>query len=261
MDWTTYTGQHAVVDRDDAGVLTILMHSDGGACVWGGGPHRELADLFGLVAQDRQARIVIVTGTGDDFIVLPEGGAEAIARGSVPARAWDRVMREGNRLIHSLLDVEVPMIAAVNGPAVVHSEIALLCDIVLASDTAVFADAAHFPSGLVPGDGMQVVWPALLGPNAGRYLLLTGQELTARRAHELGVVGEVLPQREVMPRARELAWRLAANNPTLLRATRQVLTRPLKRAMADDLPLGLALEAFTSLSGAEWFPDGPPAAG
>jgi enoyl-CoA hydratase/carnithine racemase len=258
MDWSSYDGKHAFVDRDAAGVVTVRLHSDGGTCVWGARPHTEITDLFGLIGQDRQARVVVVTGTGEEFLHLPEGGAEQIARGTVPARAWDRVIREGNRLISSLLDVEVPMIAAVNGPAVVHSEIALLCDIVIASDTAVFADAAHFPSGLVPGDGMQVIWPLLLGPNAGRYLLLTGQQLSARRAHELGVVGEVLRPSEVLPRALEIAGRLATQNPTLLRSTRQVLTRPLKRAMADDLPLGLALEAFTSLSGAEWFNDERP---
>lgn len=252
MDWSSYAAKHVITSCDDAGVLTVRLHSDGGPCVWGAGPHAEVADLLALVSRDRSLRAVVLTGTGAEFIHLPAGGAEQIARGAVPARVWDRVIREGNQILGHHLDVEVPMIAAVNGPAVVHSELALLCDIVICADTAVFADAAHFPSGLVPGDGMQVIWPLLLGPNAGRYLLLTGQQLSARRALELGVVGEVLPAAQVLPRALEHAERLARLNPTLLRSTRQVLTRPLKRAMADDLPLGLALEAFTALSGADW---------
>jgi enoyl-CoA hydratase/carnithine racemase len=255
MDWSQHSFEHAVIDRDDAGILTIRLHSDGGPCVWGAAPHREVADLLGLVGQDRDARVVILTGTGDTFLELPEGGAEALARGGLKARSWDRVIREGNRLIHNLLDVEVPMIGIVNGPAVVHSELALLCDVVLASDTATFADAAHFPGGLVPGDGMQVLWPLLLGPNRGRHFLLTGQSLGAEEAKALGVVGEVLPPEDLMARALEIATGLARNNPILLRSTRAVLTRPLKRAMAEDLHLGLALEAFTSLSGAEWFSD------
>ncbi len=242
-----------MVDRDAAGVLTLRLHSDGGICVWGAGPHAELADLLGLVAQDREARVVVLTGTGEEFIRLPEGGPRWLSRGGLAPSGWDRVIREGNRLIHNLLDVEVPMVAAVNGPALVHCELALLCDVVIASPTAVFGDAAHFPGGLVPGDGMQVLWPMLLGPNRGRHLLLTGATLDAAEAKALGVVGEVVA--DPLARAREVAEGLARNNPALLRSTRAVLTRPLKRAMADDLHLGLALEAFTSLSGAEWFPE------
>lgn len=258
MDSTLHPFEHVTITRDDAGVVVFTMHSDGGPCVWGADPHREIADALGLVAQDREARVVIITGAGAEFLNLRPGGPEWIAQGNLAASAWDRVIREGNRLIHNHLDVEVPMIAAVNGPALVHSELALLCDVVLASETATFADAAHFPGGLVPGDGMQVLWPLLLGPNRGRHFLLTGQQLDAQEAKALGVVGEVLPARDLMLRAHELAAGLARNNPALLRNTRSVLTRPLKRAMAEDLHLGLALEAFTSLSGAEWFTDEGP---
>lgn len=251
--------RHVRLDRSDDGVLTVTLHTGGDSCTWGARPHTEVTEALAEVAADRDARVVVLTGAGSDFLRLPHGGAEWIARGNLPASTWDRVVREGNRLIHALLDVEVPMVAAVNGPALVHSELALLCDVVVSADTAVFGDAAHFPSGLVPGDGMQVIWPLLLGPNRGRHLLLTGAQLTAQEAHALGVVGEVVPAGTELARAHEIAAGLARNNPTLLRSTRAVLTRPLKRAMADDLHLGLALEAFTSLSGAEWFreQDGP----
>ena len=85
----------------------------------------------------------------------------------------------------------------------------MLCDIVLASETAEFQDSAHFPTGLVPGDGMHIIYPLLLGPNRGRYFLLTGQIIAARQAHELGLVGEVLPKDRVLARAWELAEQLA----------------------------------------------------
>ncbi|WP_022978483.1 enoyl-CoA hydratase/isomerase family protein [Nevskia ramosa] len=244
----------AEVSRDDAGVLTVRMHSDGGPLIWGAAPHAELGELFGAIAADRDNRVVILTGSGDAFIKLPPGdGPGALARGEYPAEIWDRIIREGNRLLHNLLDIEVPMIAAVNGPVTVHSELAVLCDIVLAADSTYFQDAPHFPGGLVPGDGVQVIWPLLLGPNRGRYFLLTGQKIAAEEARALGVVGEVLPTQELMPRAQALAVDLAGRNPILLRNTRHVLTRPLKRALADDLHGGLALEALASLSGATWF--------
>lgn len=105
----------------------------------------------------------------------------------------------------------------------------------------------------MPGDGIQVIWPLLLGPNRGRYFLLTGQKIGAIEALSLGVVGEVLTAEALLPRAHELASELATRNPVLLRNTRHVLTRPLKRALAHDLHTGLSLEAVASLSGATWF--------
>ncbi len=99
---------------------------------------------------------------------------------STPAE-WDRVYWEGKHLLMSLLDIEVPMISAINGPAWRHSEIPLLCDIVLAADDVQFQDSAHFPNGMVPGDGMHIIYPLLLGWNRGRYFLLTGQTLDAQK--------------------------------------------------------------------------------
>lgn len=242
----------AEVSRDDAGVLTIRMHSRGGPLVWGGLPHAELPELFAAIASDRENRVVVLTGTGDAFIDLPPEGAAPLAQGRAKPAVWDQIIYEGMRLVEQMLEIEVPMIAAVNGPAVAHSELAVLCDVVLASENAYFQDAPHFPGGLVPGDSMQIVWPMLLGPNRGRYFLLTGQQLSATEAHELGVVGEVLAPDRLLDRAHEIAAGLAVQNPVLLRNTRQVLTRPLKRAMDDDLRMGLALEAVASMSGRDW---------
>jgi enoyl-CoA hydratase/carnithine racemase len=128
----------------------------------------------------------------------------------------------------------------------------VLCDVVLAADHAWFQDAPHFPGGLVPGDSMQIVWPLLLGPNRGRYFLLTGQKIEAEEARQLGIVGEVLPPDQLLGRAHQIAAELAPLNPILLRNTRHALVRPLRRAIADDLHTGLALEAIASMSAREW---------
>jgi enoyl-CoA hydratase/carnithine racemase len=141
----------------------------------------------------------------------------------------------------------VPVIGAINGPALIHAEIPLLSDIVLAAEHVEFADIAHVPAGLVPGDGVHTVWPMLLGPNRGRYFLLTGQRIGAREALQLGVVGEVLPADQLLPRARELARQLAGNLPAMLRHTRALLTRQIRRRLRDELELGLALESFAYL--------------
>jgi enoyl-CoA hydratase/carnithine racemase len=120
----------------------------------------------------------------------------------------------------------------------------VLADIVLASDTAEFADRAHFVHGVVPGDGVHVVWPLLLGPNRARHFLMTGNALSAREAQALGVVAEVLSPGAVHARAWEIAAELAAKPFVALRNTRIALTRRLRRALNDDLDVGLALEGL-----------------
>jgi enoyl-CoA hydratase/carnithine racemase len=143
----------------------------------------------------------------------------------------------------------VPMIAAVNGPAFIHAELAVLCDIVLASENAEFQDAPHFPMGIVPGDGVHLVWPMLLGPNRGRYFLLTGQKLSAREALNLGVVSEVLPRPDLMPRAWQLARDICARPVMVQRYARAAMTQMLKQTMLDGLGYGIALESLAMLGG------------
>ncbi len=240
------------MERED-GILQMTLHSNNGELLWGGRPHEELSYAFGEVARDRDNRVVIITGTGDSFCADIIWGRSDQAQGPTKAspRGSDRIMADAHYLIMNHLNIAVPTIAAVNGPALIHSELALLCDIVLASENAVFQDLPHFPSGLVPGDGVHAVYPLLLGMNRGRYFLLTGQKIPAQEAREIGLVGEVLPREKLLPRAWELARQLAQKPPLTLRYARAVLVRELKRLMLDNLDFGLALE---SLAGTDYWP-------
>ncbi len=242
----------AQVDRDTDGVLTVRMHSEGGVLVWGGPPHSELPELFSCIASDRRNRAVILTGTGDAFITLPTGDSADLAHSDASAFGWDKLIFEAIRLISQLLEIEVPIICAVNGPTQSHSELAVLCDIVLAADDAYFTDAGHLQGGLVPGDGMQIIWPLLIGHNRARYFMLTGRKINALEALDLGVVAEVLPREALLTRAQELARDLATRNPALIRNSRHIMVRQIKKLVLDDLELGLALEAVAALTNQAW---------
>ena len=235
--------------RSDDGVLELTIHTRGGPALWGTSLtslHAELGDAFLDVARDRANKVVLITGTGDSFIAASD--PEERAHETSLAAMWPRIYDEGIALLRNLLDLPVPVIAAVNGPALIHAEIAVLSDIVLAADHAEFADLAHVPGGgAIPGDGVQTVWPMLLGPNRGRYFLLTGERIGAAEAKRLGVVAEVLSPEALLPRARELAAGLAKLPMPLLRHTRSVLVRDLRRRMQDELASGLAHEALATL--------------
>lgn len=226
-------------ERTETGVLTVRLHSGGGPVVYSVDHHRDWVGAFLDISADRDNRAVILTGTGEEFI--------AQINWTLPVKSpadWDRIYWEGKRFLRNLLDIEVPVIAAVNGPALIHSELAVLSDITLASEIAVFQDLPHIPFMTTPGDGIATVWIELLGVNRGRYFLLTGQQLTAKEALDLGVVNEVLPPDKLMPRAMEMAEKIAALPPLTARYSRVVMTHRLKRLLDEELGYGLALEGL-----------------
>jgi len=198
-----------VAMRREDGILEMRLHTDGGPLLWASGPHEELGYCFADVAADRDNRVVIFTGTGDAFI----NKREPRPAPTVPPKVWDKTYWEGKRLLMNLLDIEVPVISAVNGVATCHSELAILSDIVLAAEHAIFQDGVHMARSVVPADGVHIVWPMVIGANRGRYFLLTAQKLSARQAMDWGAVNEVLPRDALMPRAWELARELAKHPP------------------------------------------------
>jgi enoyl-CoA hydratase/carnithine racemase len=227
----------AVLDRID-GILEIRLHTNGGSFVWDERPHAELASLLRDVGDDRANRVVILTGTGEHFCNTIQPGSFAdVGKSSI----WETHHFEGRRQIEALLDIEVPVIAAINGSSRIHGELLLLSDILIASDTTVFQDAPHYMSGVVPGDGANIVWMGVLGPNHGRYFLMTGEELGAEEAKRLGVVGEVLPYDEVMPRARELAAQFAKHSDLMLRYSRVLLTQEWRQKFSALQGYGLMM--------------------
>jgi len=230
--------------RED-GILEVRLHTNDRECRFDGLMHRELGELFHDVATDPGNRIVILTGTGERFMHLGDMDFSTVSQ-FLPytPEMHVRLIPESVRLLQNFLSIEVPVISAVNGAASVHAEIPVLADIVLAAQDATFSDSFHFVNGVVPGDGSHVIWPMLLGYNRARYFLMTDQKITAEQAQQIGFVNEVLPREALLRRAWELARDLARQPDVTLRATRQLFIHPFRRALANDLVLGLGMEGI-----------------
>jgi enoyl-CoA hydratase/carnithine racemase len=153
---------------------------------------------------------------------------------------------EGRKVLMNILDIEAPLIAAVNDPARLHSEYILLADIVLATPSTVFKDKPHFEFGIVPGDGVHLLWQEVIGSVRGRYFILTRQELDAETAKEWGAVNEIVSANELLPRARAIAEGLAKLPPLTTKYTRIALTQKLRRLIDKGVTLGLALEGISA---------------
>jgi enoyl-CoA hydratase/carnithine racemase len=234
------------IDRQD-GIYEVAIHRDGGPALWEGNPggiHDELGEAFRCIARDPEVRVMILTGTGDVFCTEADPAPTPEPMGP---RWWDRIYREGKDLLMNLMDIEVPVVGAVNGDAFIHSELVVMSDIVIAAAGARFADKIHHGHGVPPADGVHVVWPMLLGPNRGRHFLLTGAELGAEEAQRLGVVAEVVPKGEVLARARAVARELAKKSHLTNRYSKITLTLEIKRRLLNDLGYGLALEGLAGL--------------
>jgi enoyl-CoA hydratase/carnithine racemase len=233
---------HARLTRKENGVLEVRLHSGGGKLVFDGHTHREFVDLFHAIGEDRDNRAVILTGSGDAFMdaISPEGFDFFSPQG------YDRIFREGRKVLMNILDIEVPLIAALNGPVLLHSEYTLLADIVLATPDTVFQDKPHFDFGIVPGDGVNLLWPEVIGSIRGRYFILTRQVLDAGTAKEWGAVNEIVPRDGLLARAHEIADAIAALPPLTGRYTRIALTQKLRRIVDEGAGYGLALEGISA---------------
>lgn len=233
---------NARLTRSKSGVLEISLHTDGGTLIFNGHTHEQFVDLFHEVGADRDNRVVILTGSGDVFMeTITLDGFDFFT-----PQGYDKIYREGKRVLMNILDIEVPLIAAVNGPVRLHSEYILLSDIVLATPSTVFQDKPHFELGIVSGDGVHLLWQEAIGTMRGRYFILTRQELDAKTAREWGAVNEIVPAEKLLPRAREIAEKLAELPPLATSYTRIAMTQKLRRIIDEGVGYGLALEGISA---------------
>jgi enoyl-CoA hydratase len=204
--------------------------------------HTELETLFAEVAYDDAINAVVLTGSGRAFCA----GGDIKGMDSRVREGVRRIpLRGAKRLIQNMLEVEQPIIGAINGDAVgLGATLALFCDIIIADERARFGDT-HIKVGLVAGDGGAIVWPLLVGVARAKEFLLTGDLLTATEAERIGLVNRVVPAGQAYTEGLTLAKRLAAGPTRVIRWTKLALNKRLKEEVNLVLDASLAVETLS----------------
>src|SRR5437868_6134485 len=216
--------------RDSQGILVVEFHTNGGPMTFTAPDHTEFVDAFYRISQDRANKIVILTGTGGEFILgIDFSSFGNVADPSVGSQLHD----EGVQILENLANIRVPVIAAIEGHANVHSEYALLANVIVAGEGATFHDVPHFAGGIVPGDGIFTAWSYRAGAGRAEAFLLNPQPLSAQTAHEWGVIAEVVPNGKALHRARELATLYLKAPEVTRRNTRVHFIQPSKERIED----------------------------
>ena len=229
--------------RDSSGVLLVEFHSKGGPFTFNAQDHTEFVDAFYRISQDRGNKVVILTGAGGEFIP----GIDFSSFGNVADPAvLSQMHDEGVQVVENLANIRVPVIAAVEGRAHVHSEYALIANVIVASESATFNDLPHFAGGIVPGDGIFTTWSYRAGAGRAESFLLNPRPITARTAQEWGVVAEVVPNGRAVTRARELAAQYLKVPEVTRRNTRIHFIQPLKERLVREVGYGLSLEGASA---------------
>jgi enoyl-CoA hydratase/carnithine racemase len=204
--------------------------------------HTELEELFAEITSDDAINAIVLTGAGRAFCA----GGDIRGMDSRAREGAQRIpLRSAKRLVQNMLEVEQPIIGAINGDAVgLGATLALFCDVIIADEKARFGDT-HIKVGLVAGDGGAVIWPLLVGIARAKELLMTGDLISAAEAERIGLINRVVAAGQAYPEGLALAKRLAAGPTRAIRWTKLSLNKRLKDEVNLVLDASLAVETLS----------------
>ncbi len=226
--------------RADGPVRIVTLNRPEALNAANGALHTALTQVWRRISSDPDARAVVLTGAGRAFSA---GGDFAwMTSYQQDADYRRRLAVEIRAIITEMVTFPLPLVAAVNGPAVgFGASLAVTCDIVLLSDRSFLADP-HISVGLVCGDGGAAIWPALTSLLRAKEYLFTGDRIAPETAVAIGLANRVVPHDTLFADARTLAQRLAAQPRQALTDTKRALNAHLEHAIAGALDLAVAAE-------------------
>jgi enoyl-CoA hydratase/carnithine racemase len=235
------------LERREDGVLLAQAHTLNGPIQLSVQNHRALGQMLKVIGADPLNELLILTGSGDEFMMASDPKGFELEEADMPYWAYEYAYKDGRINVSSLInDLEIPTIGLFNGPGF-HSEIVLMCDITLSSDDAVFFDL-HYDIGSVPADGIHNAFQELLGTKRAAYALLTGEAIDAKKALEYGLVNEVVPREKLIERGYQIADHIMSQPRVTRRLTTQIVRRPWKKRITDDLDGGFGIQMFAHVS-------------
>jgi enoyl-CoA hydratase/carnithine racemase len=238
---------HYKLERREDGVILVQAHTKGGPIQLSVENHRSLGQLLKTIGADPKNEIMIFSGSGDEFMMDADPDGFKLEQEDLAYWAYEYAYKDGRINVSSLVnDLEIPTIGVLNGPGF-HSEICLMCDLTICSDDALIYDL-HYDIGSVPGDGIHSCFQELLGVKRAAYALLTGQAIDAKTALEYGMVNEVWPRDRLIDRAWKLADHIMTQPRTTRRLTTQIVRRPWKHRIVDNLDGGFGIQMFAHLA-------------
>jgi enoyl-CoA hydratase/carnithine racemase len=202
--------------------------------------HLGLARVFPLLSADADARVAVITGEGRAF--SSGGDFDLLSRMGKDRRLRREMIAEGRELVLNMIHCRVPVVAAVNGPAVgLGCSVVALSDVVYMAESAYLADP-HVAVGLVAADGGPLTWPLHTSLLLAKEYAFTGERISAARAREIGLANHVCPDSELLSTALAAARRIASLPRQAVEATKRILNLHLERAVLATIDFAMAAE-------------------
>lgn len=246
QDYAVKYAKYLDLRRND-GIVEMCLHHRSESAIYGPEARNAWAQALRDISNDPDNEVLIVTGTGDCWV------RDYASSWDRPINEWPSDMiyqhlyRDMVKLAWSVVaDIDIPVIAVINGPGM-YREFALLADITLCSDATVFADL-HASRHQPLGGGLHVAFQLLMGAKTAAYYLYTSDKIDAAKALELGLVTEVLPAEELLPRARAIAAAIMRLPRITRRLTHDIVQRPVRRRLSEDFGFGLSSMLFGVLA-------------
>jgi enoyl-CoA hydratase len=230
----------------EQGIATLTLNQPDNRNAIHAEMHAELEHVWLDLSADRDVNVIVFTGAGKIFSA--GGDIKRMVSRYGTEEAWQfslDIPAATKRLFQSILEVEKPIITAINGDAVgLGATLALFSDVTVIADTAKFGDS-HVKVGLVAGDGGAVIWPILVGPSRAKEFLMRGKLMNGTEAHAMGLVNHVVPAAEVMDAAMVIARELNALPPLAVRWTKLSVNKWIKHQLNLILDASIAYEMLS----------------
>jgi enoyl-CoA hydratase len=240
MDYKDY--QHLVFERRPHGVLLVTLNRPQVLNATNDRMHWELTQVWLTIDRDPETRVVVVTGAGRAFSA--GGDLEMVEANATDPRRLANTVREASDIVYNMISLDKPVVSAINGVAVgAGLVVALMADISIIAEDVRFTDG-HTKLGVVAGDHAAIIWPLLCGMAKAKYYLLTSDFIDGREAERIGLVSLCVPRDQLLPKAFDVADRLAQGSQQAIRWTKRSLNNWLRLA-GPIFDQSIALEMLT----------------